>query len=98
MEPACLEMVVHHPAAFEAEFVIRSGDEHYWYLPGVQLVHVMTGGGPGYATTTLVQLIYNTAFRDFNFGFASAQALFLFVIIATISLLQFKFLSTDVEY
>lgn len=61
-------------------------------------VHVMTGGGPGYATTTLVQLIYNTAFRDFNFGFASAQALFLFVIIATISLLQFKFLSTDVEY
>lgn len=61
-------------------------------------VHVMTGGGPGYSTTTIVQLIYNTAFRDFNFGFASAQALFLFAVVATISLVQFKFLSTDVEY
>lgn len=61
-------------------------------------VHVMTGGGPGYSTTTLVQLIYNTAFRDFDFGFASAQALFLFAIVSIISVIQFKFLSTDVEY
>ena len=61
-------------------------------------VYIMTGGGPINRTTTIVQLIYMTAFSDFNFGRASAQALILFAIIATISFVQFKFLSTDVEY
>jgi multiple sugar transport system permease protein len=61
-------------------------------------VYIMTGGGPINRTTTIVQLIYMTAFSDFNFGRASAQALVLFAIIATISVVQFKFLSTDVEY
>jgi multiple sugar transport system permease protein len=58
----------------------------------------MTDGGPGYATTTLVTLIYNSAFRDFNFGLAAAQALVLFVIILTFSFVQFKWLNTEVEY
>ena len=61
-------------------------------------VYIMTGGGPINRTTTLVQLIYMTAFSDFNFGRASAQALILFAIIAAFSFVQFKFLSTDVEY
>lgn len=61
-------------------------------------VYVMTGGGPINATTTIVQLIYATAFSDLNFGMASAQALVLFFIIAAFSVVQFKFLSTDVEY
>jgi multiple sugar transport system permease protein len=61
-------------------------------------VYIMTGGGPINATTTIVQLIYQTAFSDFNYGKASAQALILFAIIATFSFIQFKFLSTDVEY
>ncbi len=61
-------------------------------------VYIMTGGGPINRTTTIVQLIYMTAFSDFNFGRASAQALILFAIIAFFSFMQFKFLSTDVEY
>ena len=44
-------------------------------------VYIMTGGGPINRTTTIVQLIYMTAFSDFNFGKASAQALILFAII-----------------
>ena len=61
-------------------------------------VYIMTGGGPINSTMTLVQLIFQTAFSDFNFGRASAEALILFAIIATFSFVQFKFLSTDVEY
>lgn len=61
-------------------------------------VYIMTGGGPINATTTIVQLIYMTAFSDFNYGKASAEALILFAIIAAFSFIQFKFLSTDVEY
>lgn len=61
-------------------------------------VYIMTGGGPINTTMTLVQLIYQTGFSDFNYGKASAEALILFAIIAAFSFVQFKFLSTDVEY
>jgi len=61
-------------------------------------VYIMTGGGPINSTMTIVQLIFQTAFNDFNFGRASAEALILFAIIATVSFVQFRFLSTDVEY
>ncbi|MEW5766131.1 MAG: extracellular solute-binding protein [bacterium] len=53
-------------------------------------VLILTDGGPGYATSVLVHRIYTTAFRDFDFGLASAMALILFVVIMTISAIQFK--------
>jgi multiple sugar transport system permease protein len=61
-------------------------------------VYVMTRGGPYYATSTLVYSIYTTAFLDLQFGYASAKAIVLFFIVVTLSIIQFKFLSTDVEY
>ena len=42
---------------------------------------VMTRGGPNNATLTMVLHIYNTGFQNFYFGYASAQAWFLFVIV-----------------
>lgn len=54
---------------------------------------VMTRGGPGTATISLTLLIYNTAFRDFNFGLASALAMVVFAILAILSIVQFKVLS-----
>ena len=61
-------------------------------------VYVMTGGGPGYATNTIVYLIWRTGFRFGDYGVASAQAFLLFAVIATISVLQFRALRSDVEY
>lgn len=61
-------------------------------------VYIMTGGGPINRTTTIVQLIYQTAFSDFNFGRASAQGLILFAIVAAFSFIQFRVLSSDIEY
>jgi multiple sugar transport system permease protein len=61
-------------------------------------VYVMTGGGPGYATHTIVYLIWRTAFRFTEYGAASAQAFLLFIVIATISLIQFRALRGEVEY
>jgi multiple sugar transport system permease protein len=47
---------------------------------------IMTVGGPMLATYTYGLHLYNTAFRYFNFGYASALAWVLFVIILAVSL------------
>lgn len=56
---------------------------------------MMTGGGPGNSTETLVHLIYKTGFRDFEFGLAAAQSVVLFVIILIFSIIQFRVLRHD---
>jgi multiple sugar transport system permease protein len=43
------------------------------------------------ATRVLVYQIYNTAFRSLEFGYASAIAMILFVLVAGITLIQFRF-------
>ena len=42
------------------------------------------------ATRVLVYQIYNTAFRSLNFGYASAQAMVLFVLVLAVTLIQFR--------
>lgn len=59
---------------------------------------VMTKGGPGKASYTLVYHIYDQAFVNFNMGQSSAAAVILFVIILTFTLLQFKFAKRWVHY
>lgn len=54
------------------------------------LIQVMTDGGPGRATNVLVYQIYNEAFVKFNFGYASAISLVLFLIVLSITVIQFK--------
>ncbi|MFP3155966.1 sugar ABC transporter permease [Lachnospiraceae bacterium ZAX-1] len=51
-------------------------------------VNIMTGGGPGNATTVMVQNIYNSAFNYFEMGKASAMSWVLFLIIFLVSLVQ----------
>ncbi|ASS77185.1 ABC transporter permease [Tumebacillus algifaecis] len=53
-------------------------------------VILMTGGGPGDATETVVHLIYKTAFRDLEFGLASAQAVVLFIITLIFGVVQYR--------
>jgi multiple sugar transport system permease protein len=51
-------------------------------------VYVMTSGGPGTATLTLVQYIYTTAFQFRKMGYGSAVASVLFAILIVFALLQ----------
>ncbi|MBW6454602.1 MAG: sugar ABC transporter permease [Trueperaceae bacterium] len=50
-------------------------------------VVVLTGGGPGRATTTAVLFSYNQAFVSFSMGYAAAVAVVLFLAIMGLSLL-----------
>ncbi len=49
---------------------------------------IMTEGGPGDATLSIVMYIYETGFRSFEIGYASAIALLVFVLIMAITLIQ----------
>jgi len=52
------------------------------------LAFILTKGGPGDATNTIVMYIYNQAFQYFQMGYAAAIAWVLFAIIFGITLLQ----------
>jgi raffinose/stachyose/melibiose transport system permease protein len=59
------------------------------------LIFAMTRGGPNYATEILATLIYSTAFQSFKFGYASAESVIFMIVIAIITILQFKVLRSD---
>lgn len=52
------------------------------------LVYVMTSGGPGTSTLTLVQYVYVTAFQYYKFGYGSAVAMLMFAILLVAALVQ----------
>ena len=54
------------------------------------LSFIMTDGGPNNATLTFVLLIYRKAFQQMNFGYGSALAWVLFLIILLFTLLVFR--------
>lgn len=57
--------------------------------------NIITGGGPGVATTTLVTLLYNAGFKEGNMGKASAIAVIMFVILAILTLIQNALVKED---
>lgn len=62
------------------------------------IIQVMTNGGPNEQTRVLVLDIYDNAFRFQRMGWASAVALFLFVMVLIISLVQSRLLKSEWEY
>jgi multiple sugar transport system permease protein len=59
---------------------------------------LMTTGGPGNTTRTIVYLLWDEAFVNSRFGYASAISFILFVIIMTLTLLQRRILRTEWSY
>ena len=49
------------------------------------LIYIMTGGGPGNATTTIVMFLYQRAFQSQEFGYAAAIGYVLFGILLIVS-------------
>ncbi|WP_432102098.1 carbohydrate ABC transporter permease [Streptomyces sp. bgisy091] len=57
---------------------------------------ILTAGGPGTSTQTIVMYLYNKAFVELRVGAATAASLLLVVIIAVISAVQYRLLRSDV--
>ncbi|NLC31721.1 MAG: sugar ABC transporter permease, partial [Clostridiales bacterium] len=61
-------------------------------------IRLLTEGGPGDATNVIVYAIYRDAFFNFRFGTAAARSIVLFVIVLSITLVQFSFEKRSVNY
>ena len=59
---------------------------------------VLTQGGPGDASRSLVMYIYENAFQLFHMGYASATAITLFIVIMLLTLVQFRVGQSWVHY
>ncbi len=54
------------------------------------MILTLTGGGPGSATTYMIQYIYQTGFDKMQVGYSSASSMVMFVILIIISVIQTK--------
>jgi len=59
--------------------------------------YVMTGGGPNFATYTVVMYVFDLAFREMAFGKATALAIILFFIIMTLVIIQRKYFKENID-
>ncbi|MFD0871506.1 carbohydrate ABC transporter permease [Paenibacillus residui] len=60
--------------------------EIIWNFRSFDLVFLMTGGGPMNATEILSTYIYQHAFRTLDFGYASATAIFMLLVMILVSI------------
>ena len=58
----------------------------------------MVKGGPGDATRTVVMLIYESAFKNIELGYAAAIAAMLFLVIMLVTAIQFRISKALVFY
>ncbi len=79
-------------------FLVVTGTVHS--LKSFGQIHILTRGGPEGTTRTLVYSIYEQAFayNNSNFGYASAQAMVLLLVVLVITAIQFGILERKVFY
>jgi ABC-type sugar transport system permease subunit len=58
---------------------------------------IMTNGGPGNASRTIMVYLYQTAWAFFRIGYASAMAVVLALIMMVVTLIQFRLLRTQAD-
>ena len=59
--------------------------------------YVMTGGGPGYATITVVMSIYQLAFQSMKYGKGAALSVTLFLVTMILVSIQRKYIKEDID-
>ena len=60
--------------------------------------YILTGGGPGNESRSVVMYLYETAWKFFRFGYASTIAVALAAIMIVVTIIQFRLLRNRTEY
>ncbi|NKE45796.1 sn-glycerol-3-phosphate ABC transporter permease UgpA [Roseomonas frigidaquae] len=70
----------------------------YAFFDTFGIIHALTNGGPGQATTTLIYKVYVDGVQNLNFGSSAAQSVILMVIVILLTAVQFRFVERKVHY
>lgn len=70
----------------------------YAFFDTFGIIDVMTSGGPGNSTTTLIYKIYKDGFIGMDSGSAAAQSVLLMLMVTVLTLLQFRYVENKVHY
>ena len=62
------------------------------------IIQLLTSGGPAYATSTVMYMVYERAFTLNKYGLSASMGVVLAIVIMIISIVQFKFFGDEVEY
>lgn len=67
-------------------------------IQAFDVIYVLTGGGPGFATTVLVQYVFRAAFTDGRMGYASAIGVVLVLALLGLTLLRNRLARRNEEF
>jgi multiple sugar transport system permease protein len=60
--------------------------------------YIITGGGPGNASRSVVQYLYETAWKYFRYGYASSISVVLALIMVVVTIALFSLMRRRAEY
>ena len=70
----------------------------YAFFDTFPIIHSMTQGGPSNSTSILVYKVFNDGFIGLDLGASSAQSVILMILVAGLTVIQFKFIEKKVAY
>ena len=70
----------------------------YAFFDTFGIIHTMTSGGPGRSTTVLVYKVYSDGFVGQDLGSSAAQSVILMIVVAVLTVIQFRFIERRVHY
>jgi sn-glycerol 3-phosphate transport system permease protein len=70
----------------------------YAFFDTFGVIHALTHGGPGTATTTLIYRVYVDGRDNLNLGTSSAQSVILMVVVIVLTAVQFRYIERRVHY
>lgn len=70
----------------------------YAFFDTFGVIHATTRGGPGNSTSTLVYQVYSDGFVGLDMGGSAAQSVVLMVLVAGLTVVQFKYIEKRVAY
>ncbi|MBU0465075.1 MAG: sn-glycerol-3-phosphate ABC transporter permease UgpA [Proteobacteria bacterium] len=70
----------------------------YAFFDTFGVIHVITGGGPNYATNIMVFKVYHDGFLSLDLGSSAAQSVVLMIIVISLTVVQFRYIERKVYY
>ncbi|PSV38004.1 sn-glycerol-3-phosphate ABC transporter permease UgpA [Photobacterium sp. GB-210] len=70
----------------------------YAFFDTFAIIHAMTQGGPSNSTSILVYKVFNDGFIGLDLGGSAAQSVILMILVALLTVIQFKYVEKKVAY